>query len=71
MASPMNPMIKKKLSYFIARISAMYPIYLAALVLGLINLLIVCRPSTFRPDSHWDSQPDDLLLDSGEMAPFL
>jgi len=70
MASPMNPMIKKKFSYFIARIGAMYPMYAAALILGLINLLIVCRPSTFRPDFHWDSQPGDLLLDSGEVAPL-
>jgi len=68
MASPMNPAIKKKLSYFIARIGAMYPMYAAALFFGLVNLLIVCRPSTFRP-FHWDSQPDDLLL-NGELAPL-
>jgi len=70
MASPMNPAIKKKFSYFVARIGAMYPMYAAALIFGLINLLIVCRPSTFRPNFHFDSQPDDLLLTNGELAPL-
>ena len=48
MASPMNPTIQKKFSYFLARIWSMYPMYAVALIFGLINLLIVCRPSTFR-----------------------
>jgi len=59
MASPMNPAIKKKFSYFLARLGNMYPMYTMALIFGLINLLIVCRPSTFDPDFHWDGQPDD------------
>lgn len=58
-ASPMNPSIKKKFSYFLARIMNMYPMYIIALVFGLINLLVVCRPSTFDPEFHWDGQPDD------------
>ncbi len=62
MASPMNPTIQKKFSYFLARIGSMYPMYAVALTFGLINLLIVCRPSTFRPDFHWDAQPDDLYV---------
>jgi hypothetical protein len=33
--------------------------YIVALILGLANLLVVCRPSTFDPNFHWDSQPDD------------
>ncbi len=37
----------------------MYPMYIIALILGLANLLVVCRPSTFDPNFHWDSQPDD------------
>lgn len=59
MASPMNPAIKKTFSYTMARIGNMYPMYTIALILGLINLLVVCRPSTFRTDFHWDGQPDD------------
>jgi acyl-CoA synthetase (AMP-forming)/AMP-acid ligase II len=59
MASPMNPIIKKKFSYFFARIGNMYPMYTMALIFGLINLLVVCRPSTFDPNFHWDGQPDD------------
>ena len=31
-----------------------------SLLFGIINLLVVCRPSTFCMDFHWDSQPDDL-----------
>lgn len=59
MASPMNPAIKKKFSYFLARIGNMYPMYTMALLFGMINLLVVCRPSTFDPDFHWDGQPSD------------
>jgi len=60
MASPMNPVIKKKFGYFKARIWAMYPMYAIAIFAGLINLLVVCRPSTFDPDFTYNSQPDDL-----------
>jgi len=60
MASPMNPVIKKKLGYFKARVWAMYPMYAIALLTGLINLLIVCRPSTFDPNFSYNSNPDDL-----------
>ena len=70
MASPMNPTIQKKFSYFLARIGSMYPMYAVALLFGLINLLIVCRPSTFRSDFHWDGQPDDLYLEDGSIAPL-
>merc|ERR1719203_1643796 len=41
-----------------------------ALTFGLINLLVVCRPSTFRSDFHWDAQPDDLYLEDGSLAPL-
>jgi hypothetical protein len=37
----------------------MYTMYIIALILGLVNLIVVCRPSTFDPDFHWDSQPND------------
>ena len=43
-----------------ARIWAMYPMYALALIAGLINLLIVCRPSTFDPNFTYDSKEDDL-----------
>ena len=70
MASPMNPTIQKRFSYFWSRIGSMYPMYAVALTFGLINLLIVCRPSTFRSDFHWDAQPNDLFLDDGSPAPL-
>jgi hypothetical protein len=58
MASPMNPVIQKKFAYFKARIWAMYPMYAIALVCGLINLLVVCRPSTFDPNFTYNSDPE-------------
>jgi hypothetical protein len=66
----MNPAIQKKFSYFMARIGGMYPMYIMALLFGLINLLVVCRPSTFRTNFHWDGQPDDLYLEDGSVAPL-
>jgi len=60
MASPMNPTIKNKFSYFKARIWSMYPMYAIALITCLINLLVVCRPSTFDPEFTYNSQSDDL-----------
>jgi len=60
MASPMNPIIKKKFGYFKARMWAMYPMYIAAIIFGLANLLVVCRPSTFDPNFTYSSRPDDL-----------
>ncbi len=70
MASPMNPTIQKKFSYFLARIGSMYPMYAVALTFGLMNLLIVCRPTTFRKEFHWEAQPDDLYLEDGSEAPL-
>ena len=66
LAAPMNPVIENKVNYVKARIWAMYPMYLVALVFALIHLLISCRPSTFRPEFHWSSQPDDLYVDGDE-----
>ena len=59
LASPMNPIIKKKYAYFKARIWSLYPMYAICLVFAFINLLVVCRPSTFDPNFHWNAQPDD------------
>ncbi len=59
MAAPMNPVIRNKFAYFKARIWSMYPMYAIALIFGLANLLVVCRPSTFDPNFHWNAQPDD------------
>jgi len=54
----------------------MHPMYCVALLFALGNLLVVCRPSTFRSTYHWDSQRDDMyVLDSNgdqteELAPL-
>jgi len=63
LAAPMSPIIEKKFKYFLARISQMYPMYIVAVLFTLANLLVSCRPSTFRPEFHWSSQPDDLYID--------
>mmetsp|Transcript_99 Transcript_99/g.175 ORF Transcript_99/g.175 Transcript_99/m.175 type:complete len:1042 (+) Transcript_99:354-3479(+) len=70
MASPMNPYIKKKFSYFLSRIGNMYPMYMMALIFGLVNLLVVCRPSTFSSNFNWDAQPDDLYQPDGSLSPL-
>jgi len=70
MALPMNPAIENKLKYFKARIGSMYPMYLVSLLFGLVNLLVVCRPSTFKKEFNWDSQPNDLFTEDGELAPL-
>lgn len=44
----------------------MYPMYLVALIFVFINLLVACRPTTFRSTFHWDSQPNDLFIDGKE-----
>ena len=64
LAAPMNPSIEKKLKYFKARFLALYPMYAIALAIGFMNLIYSCRPSTFRAEFNWDSQPDDLYVDS-------
>jgi peptidoglycan/LPS O-acetylase OafA/YrhL len=62
MAAPMAPAIKKPLGYFTARVCAMYPLYLLCLIFAIGNLLVTCRPSTFSPSFHWDSQINDLYI---------
>eukprot|EP00594_Rhizosolenia_setigera_P007038 CAMPEP_0178952316 /NCGR_PEP_ID=MMETSP0789-20121207/7736_1 /TAXON_ID=3005 /ORGANISM="Rhizosolenia setigera, Strain CCMP 1694" /LENGTH=1269 /DNA_ID=CAMNT_0020633331 /DNA_START=617 /DNA_END=4426 /DNA_ORIENTATION=- len=66
LVAPMNPPIPKKFKYFVARFMAMYPMYLVALLFVFANLLVACRPNTFRNTFHWDSQPDDLFIDGKE-----
>jgi hypothetical protein len=67
-ALAMNPIIVAKMKFLAARVRAMYPMYFLALIFGLVNLLINCRPSTFRDTFHWVAQPYDLLNENGENA---
>lgn len=64
--APMNPHIENKMKFFWAKFFGQYPMYFIAVVVVFINLLIVCRPSTFSSDFHWGSQPDDLYDEDGE-----
>jgi len=66
LAAPMNPKIKRKFKFFVARFMAMYPMYIVALIFVFVNLLVSCRPSTFRNTFHWDNQPNDLFIDADE-----
>ena len=61
MASPMSTKINHKLKYVLARIGSMYSLYFLAVFFGLVNLLVSCRPSTFREDFSWHAKPDDLF----------
>ena len=72
LAISLAPPPKKHLNYFLARLSAMYPLYLVALVISIIHLLVSCRPDTFDSDFHWSKQPDDLERgDFCEPAPYV
>ena len=44
--------------------------YALSLIFGLLNLIAVCRPSTFRNDFHWNAQPDDLYQPDGSLTPL-
>ena len=66
----MNPIIKKKFAYFKKRIKHIYPMYALSLIFGLVNLLVVCRPSTFDPNFHWNGQPTDLYQPDGTLSPL-
>lgn len=73
LVAPMNPVIPKKFKYFTARLLAMYPMYTVALIFVFVNTLVTCRPSTFRPEFHWNAQPDDLYIEGKEengVGPF-
>ena len=70
LSSPMNPTIKKKFAYFKKRIKHIYPMYAMSLIFGLMNLLVVCRPSTFDPNFHWNGQPTDLYQPDGTLSPL-
>lgn len=66
MVSFVGQKIKKKSKYVFARIVSMYPLYFVAVLFGLANLLVVCRPSTFKENFTWHSKPDDLFLDTAQ-----
>ena len=51
------------MNYFLARLSAMYPLYLVAIFISIIHLLVSCNPSTFDSDFHWTAQADDKARD--------
>ena len=69
LTAPMNPSIQNKFQYFVARIRNMYPMYVLSLIFCLVNLLLVCRPSTFNDNFHWNAQPDDLYDADGNLSP--
>lgn len=70
MALPMNPIIVTKFDFVKSRIKAMYPMYLCAVIFGLINLIVVCRPVTFQETFHWGAQPYDLVQQNGDSTPL-
>ena len=59
LAIPMKPIIVTKTEYVRDHFKELYPIYFVAVILGLSNLLLVCRPSTFNEKFHWGAQPED------------
>ena len=56
------------LSFYNSRYQNLFPMYLLSLLFGLINVLVVCRPSTFSSEFSWQPHPDTLMLSSGKLA---
>jgi len=60
LAASMPSPIIKPLGFLKTRIAQIYPLYLVAVGLGLVHLLVSCRPATFSPAFHWVAQGGDL-----------
>jgi hypothetical protein len=71
LAISMPSPITKPLAFIKTRIAQLYPLYLVAVGLGLVHLLISCRPATFSPDFHWIAQTGDLGRVFCEGTPWL
>ena len=71
LAISMPSPITKPLAFIKTRIAQLYPLYLVAVGLGLVHLLISCRPTTFSPDFHWIAQAGDLGRVFCEGTPWL
>ena len=57
LAASLPAEIKDKGDFYRAKVSALYPPYLLALLLCVANLLAVCRPDTFDPAFSWRDGP--------------
>ena len=55
-------------SFYNSRFQTLFPLYLLSLFLGLINVLVVCRPETFSSEFSWQPHNATLTLDSGAWA---
>ena len=55
-------------SFYNSRFQTLFPLYLLSLLLGLINVLVVCRPSTFSSEFSWQPHNDTLTLANGKLA---
>ena len=71
LAVSMPSLIASKITFIKARVSRMYPLYAVAVIIGVIHLLVNCRPSTFSPDFHWVAQIGDIGRTFCEGTPIL
>jgi len=60
--------IRQIRSFYSARFKALLPLYWFALLLSLVNLLVICRPSTFSSNFSWQPNMATRLLDDGSFA---
>ena len=60
MSAPLNHKIERKIKYIKARIGSMYALYFLAIICGLANLLVSCRPSSFRTNFTFHAKENDL-----------
>jgi acyl-CoA synthetase (AMP-forming)/AMP-acid ligase II len=56
------------LSFYNSRFQTLMPLYLLSLAFGLINMLVVCRPSTFSDKFSWQPHNATMTLASGAAA---
>ena len=56
------------LSFYNSRFQTLMPLYLLSLAFGLINMLVVCRPSTFSDKFSWQPHNSTMTLASGAAA---
>jgi hypothetical protein len=56
------------LSFYNSRFQTLMPLYLLSLAFGLINMLVVCRPSTFSDEFSWQPHNSTMTLASGAAA---
>lgn len=60
--------VRSNWSFYSARFKTLLPLYWFALILALINLLVICRPSTYSSNFSWQPNMATRLMSDGSFA---